>query len=185
MHQISLVEGAKILRLTYNCFYLRLHNPRFDYPKIHYADGKPFLFQEECERVREREIEFYANHISLKEASKKIFGNARTLLCIYYYRPYCFLPPVVNYGKSYLKRADFDDFFERICSGKRLVRFKHIIAKIGIPNRLKLYYFLQTSGFYSEVKYYIFSREGRKYYNLDDVNKWLAKNRLPIIRGYN
>lgn len=178
---ISLPESAVLFGLTYNVFYQRLHKPKYLYPQIIYKNGIPYLEREEVIACAQREKEFLKNHISMKEASKKIFGDARTLSVIRWYRPYCFLPLIVNYGRPYLNRADFEDFYHRCCNDKPLIKLKRIINSVGLANAGLFYFFLRETGFYDEVRSFVFCTNGRKYYNLVDVNKWLKKNRLPRI----
>lgn len=181
MSLISLPEGARILGVTYNVFYQRLHNPTFNYPKVIYAKNVPMVRKEDCEECARQEKEFKANHISVKEASKKIFGDAHTLSAIRYYRPYSFLPLIVNRNKPYLNRKDFEDFYERYCSGRKLIRLRKIINVTGLGNTVLFYYFLRNTGFYEKVRTFVFCKNGRKYYNLVDVNNWLKENHLPQI----
>lgn len=182
MQKISLPEGARILGVTYNVFYQRLHNSAFNYPKVYHNGNVPYVYKEECVKCAKKEKEFYSKHISVKEASKKIFGDAHTLSAIRYYRPYSFLPLIYNCNKPYLKKKDFDAFYEKYCNGKHLVRLRKIISATGLGNNALFYYFLRDTGFYEKVRTFVFCKNGRKYYNLVDVNKWLVENHLkPIL----
>ena len=184
MQKISIPEGARILGVTYNVFYQRLHNPTFNYPKVHHSPNKiPYVYREECIECAKKEKEFYANHISVKDASKKIFGDAQTLSAIRYYRPYSFLPLIYNCNKPYLNKKDFNDFYNRYCSGKKLIRLRRIINATGLGNNALFYYFLRDTGFYEKVRTFVFCQNGRKYYNLVDVNKWLKENNLAPIKN--
>lgn len=183
MQKISLPDSAILFGLTYNVFYQRLHNPAFNYPKIYYTKNRvPYLDREECEKCAKKEKEFFKTHISVKEASKKLFGDTKTLSAIRYYRPYNFIPLIVTYGKSYINKKDFENFYQNCCSGKKLIKLKRIINATGLSNNALFYYFLRSTGFYEKVRAYVFCTNGRKYYNLVDVNNWLKENHLrPIV----
>lgn len=146
-----------------------------------YRSEKFYQKQEENLKEAERKKKFNEEFISIPEGSKKMFGNSSTLYKFINKPTYNFLPITRINKKLYFNRGEFMAFWDMQTNRSRLIKLGQIIAHLGLKNNQLLYLVLENYGFYKEVNFVKICKDGKKYYFLADVNKWLRKNNLNRI----
>lgn len=168
--KLTIREACDLFKLSYSQFYTRTLISRFGYPKIKYNHGVPYLDKEECLSCLKTQTEFFNQHISLIEASKKCFG-APYLLTRYIKNKHYIFNIVMFQKRPYIKLSEFNRFYAEVCGGHKLVSLTAFIRHVGIPYS-KFYIFAESINLYSKIALSItFNRINKRklFFKYDDI----------------
>lgn len=171
--KISVREASRIFNQTYTQFYDRTLIKRFNYPKIHYTKkGTPFLYKDECLRIAQEQNDFFKEHISITQVSKKCFNSYYTLTR-YLKKKHDFFTIVKFNDRLYIRKSEFDKFYHDVCGCQRLIPLHDFIKLVGLTTG-KFYAFADAIGLFDKVAFKLKYNNTNKYklfFKLSDINE--------------
>ena len=177
---ISFGEACALFGVTRNEFYHKCIVGKG--PELFKINGRLFVKLNDCLPLIKAEKEFFRTHITVKEATKKLFNTMQPVIysCYRHNKQYSFFKIISYHGSNYIDKAEFEQFYNSI-GCQPLVKLRYVSKLINFDYAHyspKFFYLLEATEFYKEVRSYTLAKGGKKFYALYDVKRWSVKNNL-------
>lgn len=176
---ITAAQSAEIMQISKLTFWQRVYTD-YSFPKRKaMIEGRAFFDLEEVQDRALFERNFERDHILLREAGKKAFGNSNAFVSAVYHA--AVIPFNVTFYHSFLwgYRPDFERWFNAVADGVCMVR----LAKIQRVLDMRDYKFAcwrELVKFHQNVRTFCFKRGSPIYCNRLDAKKLLQKFNLNL-----
>lgn len=174
-------DAIKQLNLTFDQFYQRAINSKKDYPKLRKVDNRLYVDEVELKHLLVVSKIINEYYLPVTYCSKKIFGDSYALMR-YEFKGLHLFPITEFFGKKYIRKDIFDNFYHEKCGNKKLVTFSRIKKLLlGIPDS-KIYLILESTGMIDKAVFVLKSGErSRRFYKLSDVQAWCDSMNIKKI----
>jgi len=176
--KISVFELSIMFNVGVASLYQKIRKRKFQLYKI---GRRYYLDHADAQVLIQENHEFKHSYIEMKTIDYLLLRSRKSLIeNIYYHNPKfkLFKNVVRTPRKMYVSKQEWDEFYDSI-ERQPLVKMRYIIQASGFRYASKKFYdLLEISNFYQEVRTIYLCDDGKRFFPLCDVKKWLNKNQL-------